>query len=172
MRLTVREYSGSRKMKGRPIQLSFHLPPFALCMFPTAQCSRHTIHPKHNSSPQTPIPSPSFFSLHPHLSHNTQTHSHLLPFRTLHHTPPHSLPLPSTHNTNQRGRNRGMTDITQTTQSDPILPHSSRCDTETTCLMCDNDGNSVRMIGRNALVKRFSALLLAFDHLSISCYSR
>ena len=159
-------------MTCRPIQLSFRLLPFASDVLPTAQCSRHTIHPKHNSSPQTPIPSPSFFSFHPRLSHNTQTHAHLLPFRTRHHTPSHSLPLPSTHNTNQGGRNRGMTDITQTTQSDPILPHSSRCDTETTCLMCDNDGNSVRMIGRNALVKRFSALLLAFDHLSISCYSR
>lgn len=159
-------------MTCRPIQLSFRLLPFASDVLPTAQCSRHTIHPKHNSSPQTPIPSPSFFSFHPRLSHNTQTHAHLLPFRTRHHTPSHSLPLPSTHNTNQGGRNRGMTDITQTTQSDPILPHSSRCDTETTCLMCDNDGNSVRMIGRNARVKRFSALLLAFDHLSISCYSR
>lgn len=159
-------------MTCRPIQLSFRLLPFASDVLPTAQCSRHTIHPKHNSSPQTPIPSPSFFSFHPRLSHNTQTHAHLLPFRTRHHTPSYSLPLPSTHNTNQGGRNRGMTDITQTTQSDPILPHSSRCDTETTCLMCDNDGNSVRMIGRNALVKRFSALLLAFDHLSISCYSR
>lgn len=159
-------------MKGRPIQLSFRLLPFASDVLPTAQCSRHAIHPKHNSSLQTPIPSPSIFPLHSRLSHNTQTHARLLPFRTLHHTPPHFPPHPSIRNTNQRGKNRGMTDITLTTQSDPILPHSSRCDTETTCLMCDNDGNSVRMIGRNARVKRFSALLLAFDHLSISCYSR
>ena len=172
MRPTGREHGCSRKLKGRLTPLSFHLPRTALGVTPITQHSHHTIHRKHNSTLKTPIPSSSFFSLHPHLPHNIQTHSHLLPFRTLHHTPPHSLPRPSTHNTNQREKSGGITDITQTTEPDPILPHSSRCDMETTCLMCDNDGNSVWLIGRNARVKRFSALLLAFDHLSISCYSR